>query len=162
MSKEIENRSNKTLNHITKADIDEYNNRLHFNGNKLREIIGNLHLITNAKEKVDMSNKLINEDNFQSAIKIISEGILLHDFVHSSTLYYLKAKCNLKLSNYSEALRDINFAINCNLLSTYDNNNLSEYFKVKARINESLGLIKEATIDKINSEFHIKLNNIRI
>ena len=92
------------------------------------------------------------------AIKLINLGLSFHEPETAPFLYSLRAKCQLDLLNYEEALEDINQSIALLLRDFPENSyNASNFLNERAEIKSKLGNEKGAYYDrKLAEQYYAK------
>ena len=105
------------------------------------------------KFKLAAIDKMFDEQDYVGAIIIINKGLELKDKINERFLYSLRSECNIKLLNYTDALIDINSAI-----QSLKQNDVDDYYQfskflkdrseIKKLLNDPLGANQDILLSK--------------
>jgi hypothetical protein len=105
------------------------------------------------KIKQEAIDKMFDEQDYVGAITIINKGLELKDKINERFLYSLRSECNIELLNYTNALTDINSAI-----QSLKQNDADDYYQfskflkdrseIKKLLNDPFGANQDVLLSK--------------
>jgi len=115
------------------------------------------------KIKLAAIDKMFDEQDYVGAITIINKGLQLKDKINERFLYSLRSECNIELLNYTDALIDINSAIQS--LKQNDGDDYYQFSKflkdrseIKKLLNDPIGANQDITLSKEYEKKDIESN----
>jgi hypothetical protein len=154
MNKHIQN--NPELERIIKSgNKEELINYLSSNP-KLAELmlndIANLNKTPSEKYRLDAIDKIYDDKDFIGAIELINTGLELNDKEYEHDWYKLRSQCQIELMNHTDALVDINKAIQSIIQhSPAEYGRICEYIDSRSEIKLLLRDIEGAKKDKLEA-----------